>query len=397
VRGSRSGIVVTSMFALVIALSVTPARAATVQASATPSWQTGGGARSGAAAGRVMALAATAGREYLGGRFTTVRPPGVSLGGPGTVGRNHLAAFDASGDLVTSWDPNVNGSVNALAVAPDGTMFAGGSFSSVGGAARRNLVAIDPVTGVAEDWNPAPNKPVNALVVSGGMLYVGGNFDSISGRSRVRLAAYDLATLSLSPSFTPSANKKVKGMAASVDGSGEVVVVGSFTTIGGRSQPRLAVLDGEDGTARPLADHPPYYADGVAVTSQQIVVGEGGPGGKVQSFDLATGALVWTAQLDGDVQAMTIQGDSAYAGGHFVNYCDGGTGTGAPFQCDVPILQVHLAAFSLATGELASWSPAPNGSLGVFALSATDAGLTAGGEFTVVNGQRQQGYARFGI
>ncbi len=344
-----------------------------------------------------MALAPSADREYLGGRFTTVRPSGVSLGGPGTVTRNHLAAFDVSGDLVTSWNPDVNGAVNALAVAPDGTVFVGGSFSSVGGAARRNLVAIDPVTGAAEAWTPAPNKPVNALVVSDGVLYVGGSFTSISGHSRARLAAFDLATLTLSDGWTPSANKKVKGMAASVDGSGDVVVVGSFTSIDGRSQPRLAALRAQDGAVRPLADHPPYYADAVAVTSQQIVVGEGGPGGKVQSFDLATGTLMWTAQLDGDVQAMAIRGDSAYAGGHFVNYCEGGTGSGAPYQCDVPKVQIHLAAFSLASGELAPWAPAPNGSLGVFALSSTDTGITAGGEFTLVNGGRQQGYARFGI
>jgi outer membrane protein assembly factor BamB len=388
--------------ALTVAATVMPfmapsASASTVSASTTLTWQTGGGSHSGGAAGRVTALAPAPDREYLGGRFTTMRPAGVGLGGAGTVTRNHLAAVDTSGNLVASWNPNVNGVVNAIAVGPDGTVFVGGSFSTVGGASHRNLVAIDPVTGGAESWTPAPNKAVDALVVSDGMLYVGGEFTSISGHVRLRLAAYDLATLQLSDPWAPKADKKVKGMTASVDGSGDVIAVGSFTTIDGKTQPRLAVLSASHGSARPLAAHPAYYADGVAATAQQIVVGEGGPGGKVQSFDLATGELMWTAQLDGDAQAMTIRDDEAYAGGHFVNFCDGGTGSGAPYQCDHPVKQVHLAAFSLTTGALVDWSPSPNGSLGVFALSSTDEGITAGGEFTVVDGVHQQGYARFGM
>ncbi|MGF7473793.1 hypothetical protein WFJ45_23970, partial [Salmonella enterica subsp. enterica serovar Minnesota] len=46
---------------------------------------------------------------YAGGDFTSVRPPGSPLGS-GEVARNRLAAFSAStGNLITSFNPDVNG------------------------------------------------------------------------------------------------------------------------------------------------------------------------------------------------------------------------------------------------------------------------------------------------
>jgi Concanavalin A-like lectin/glucanases superfamily/Fibronectin type III domain len=103
------------------------------------------------------------------------------------------------------------------------------------------------------------------------------------------------------------------------------------------------------------------------------------------------------------VQAITASGNLVYVGGHFVEYCVGGTGAGAPFVCDNPLSRGKLAAVAQSDGGIDDWNPDTNGSLGVFALAATSDGLAAGGQMTTYglnlpSGQQvhQQGFAHFG-
>lgn len=372
------------------------ARAASI-APDTPdaTWQTGGKSSSDYSGSRVNSIAVTADRYYLGGSFLNVRPPGGAFGS-GNVVRNRLAAFDGSGGLVTSWNPNANGTVNTVVVDPgSGTVFVGGTFTNAGGGSRARLAALDPVSGQALAWNPAPNGEVKELLVANGRLYVGGKFTSIAGASRTRLAAFDLPSLALDGTWRPSADKTVTSLEAAV-GSNAILVGGYFTSINGDgAQQFLAALDGDNGSVRPFANHPPYYIDGISATSTQIFVAEGGPGGKAQAFSWPTGSLQWTAQFDGDMQAVAERDGTVYVGGHQVAYCDGGTGAGAPFVCDHPITRNKFAALDGATGALSSWNPDSNGPLGVFDIQSTGTGLVAGGEFSIVHGQRQQGFARF--
>src|SRR5215203_5849536 len=74
-----------------------------VSGVASPMWQTNN---------TVWALDVANNVVYAGGQFTAVRPPGVALGGAGTVTRNRIAAFNATtGELITSFNPNANGMV----------------------------------------------------------------------------------------------------------------------------------------------------------------------------------------------------------------------------------------------------------------------------------------------
>lgn len=71
-----------------------------VSATVAPSWQTNG---------TVWAIAAHNGIVYVGGGFTSVRPPGAAPG-TGEVARTGLAAFNAgTGALITSFDPKFTG------------------------------------------------------------------------------------------------------------------------------------------------------------------------------------------------------------------------------------------------------------------------------------------------
>jgi hypothetical protein len=63
--------------------------------------------------------------------------------------------------------------VHTLAVSGT-TVYAGGSFSSIGGQSRANLAALDATTGAATPWNPTVGGTVTTLAVSGTTVYVGG-------------------------------------------------------------------------------------------------------------------------------------------------------------------------------------------------------------------------------
>ncbi len=81
-----------------------------------------------------------------------------------------------------------------LALAVGGsTVYAGGSFTSIGGQAGNHIAALDATTGNATAWNPNASRNVYALAVSGTTVYAGGYFLSIGGQARMCIAALDIA------------------------------------------------------------------------------------------------------------------------------------------------------------------------------------------------------------
>ena len=100
-----------------------------------------------------------------------MRPAGSTSG---SVTRNHVAAFSQATGQLLSWDPNANGTVQALA-ASGGRVYLGGSFSNVGGTARTRLAAVDATTGaVVSGFNPRPDAAVASLAGLG--------LDAVRGR-----------------------------------------------------------------------------------------------------------------------------------------------------------------------------------------------------------------------
>jgi hypothetical protein len=127
--------------------------------------------------GQVNVLVVAGSTVYAGGTFTEI------VGASGLdEERNRLAAFEADGfGFSTSWNPNVNDEVNAIAV--DGsTVYAGGSFTGVnGGTTRNHLAAFDSLTADATDFDPNVNGAVHALAVNDATVYAGGNFTAVNG------------------------------------------------------------------------------------------------------------------------------------------------------------------------------------------------------------------------
>ncbi len=120
----------------------------------------------------VSALAISGQNIYMGGNFTTIAGPG----------RNNIARFIKTGtslDLDPVWNPNVDNTINALALSTSG-LYIGGFFKNVGGVSYKYLAKINTTAGLSgnvDSWTPPQlNDAVRALALSSADLYVGGQF-----------------------------------------------------------------------------------------------------------------------------------------------------------------------------------------------------------------------------
>jgi predicted small secreted protein len=190
--------------------------------------------------------------------------------------------LDATTGKAAAWNPNANFDVLSLAVSGT-TVYAGGSFSSIGGQSRSRIAALDATTGNAIAWNPNANSDVYSLAMSGTTVYAGGWFTSIGGQSRNYIAALD-ATTGNAIAWNPNANSDVYSLAV----SGTTVYAGGwFSSIGGQSRSRIAALDATTGNA-----------------------------------------LAWNPNANGQVYSLAVSGTTVYAGGGFSSI---GQGVGHPY------------------------------------------------------------------
>jgi uncharacterized repeat protein (TIGR01451 family) len=326
--------------------------------------------------GRVLAIVRAGGTVFIGGEFSALVPDD----GPG-VARNHLGALDAATGQPTAFGPDVDGSVESLALSPDGgVLYAGGSFKQVGGATRKRVAAFDVATGALLSWKPTawPNNVVRAVAATSTTVYVGGAFTTAGSALRTRLGAYDASTGALLP-WAPTADKAVRALVSRPD---RIYAGGFFINVNGVAGRSLTALDPTTGAVIPGVHHPGYPVLGLEASAPRLFAAGAGAGGKALAVSLSTGAKLWEKKGDGNVQAVTVQGSFAYFGGHF-------------FQMDGTNV-AQLVRFDPATGELdQSWLPAVNGYLGVHSLRGFGSRLYVGGDFDHVSGVKQLHFGQF--
>ena len=196
------------------------------------------------ASGAVYKFTQVNGTMYAGGAFSSVSTPaGVSPGG--TFSRSNIVAFNAtSGVVSTSFAPSVNGEVWAM--ASDGaSLWIGGTFTTVNGVARRGVAKLNPATGAVDsafNANLASGK-VTELALVGGRLIAGGTFP---GKLRAVNPATGANTgylnLAISGSVTTNAGPvEVYRFAVNPAGN-RLVAVGNFTSVGGQTRYRAFML-----------------------------------------------------------------------------------------------------------------------------------------------------------
>jgi hypothetical protein len=209
---------------------------------------------------RVYALTSLGSTVYLGGEFGGVQ---------GGTSPNYAAAFTTSGALVAGWDPDPDSDVYAL-TALGSTVYVGGEFeyvlnSSASSVARNGLAAFTATGTLVSGWDPALDNPgVYGLAASGSTIYVGGDFAQAGAATRLNAAAVGVD--GALQAWAPDPNGRVNAVAADT-GAGMTYLAGSFRSVNGaiaRSYSAAASAGGAILDPWPRLGPPTLYALSVA-------------------------------------------------------------------------------------------------------------------------------------
>ena len=301
--------------------------------AADPTWNPN---PTGSGYSQVNALALdSSGELYVAGYFSSI----------GGQSRNNVAKLSTTGAGAAdpTWNPNADYSPKTLVFDGAGALYVGGNFRSIGGQTRSFLAKLSTTgTGAADTtWNPNPDSTVTALALDGsGALYVGGDFASIGGQSRNSLAKLSAtgtgaADASWNPGTLTSSSESGNYYAAPVSAlnlsiPNTVLVGGAFSSIGGQSHLGLAALSTSDGVALSTdydaLRQPTVYAIAAEPGGGMIVGGDFNSANALPRNSLlrlqADGSLdtVWNPGADGAVSQIAINAATSaiYVAGSFI-------------------------------------------------------------------------------
>ncbi|MFH8772585.1 fibronectin type III domain-containing protein [Streptomyces sp. NPDC017958] len=355
--------------------------------------------------GIVWSLASARGVVYVGGTFTSVRPPGAA---PGTkeVSRRNFAAFDAVTGELLPCAPSFTGgegTVRALKASPDGrVLYVGGSFSHVGSTGVASAVALNTAgCTLRKDFRPAVSSTVRAIDTTNRTVYLGGDFERVDGRTRNHVAAFTPKGTLLP--FEADIDAPVRALSV-VPAHEKLYVGGEFERVDGRSAHSLAALNpttGELTRTYPSWLPPDSVVKSIAYDGTRFYVAAEGSGEGV--FDgriagrISNDAMVWKDTCLGATQAVLPYEGVLYSASHAhdCTYTPGGF----PERQD----RQHLLAQSPENRRILHWFPDTDEGVGKGvegvgprALAVARGILWVGGEFTRVNDRPQQSLTRFG-
>jgi len=385
--------------------------------------------------GIAWAQAATSTTVYAGGKFSNARPAGAAAGQNQTPRTNLLAYNLATGDLISSWNPTLNGRVLALAVSPDGSrVYVGGDFTTVNGQTRNRIAALDATTGqLIASWAPPANSTVIDIVATDTTVYVAGEFSNINGVSRSNVAALSASTGAvLNFNAVLAGGHGARAIVLSPDKK-KLVVAGSFTSTNGSTNPGrgMAALDAVTGQSLPWAVNSVIHngGDNSAIYSLasdgDSVYGSGYDfygDSTLDDFEGAfraswsDGTMSWMEDCHGDTYSVYPFAGAVYTASHS-HYC----GNIGEFPQLDPWYVSHSLAFDKnpsdrkitpdiygyrsftgnTAGRLLHWYPrwgtgtASGIAQAGWDITASGNYLLYGGEFTSVSGVKQQGLVRF--
>jgi hypothetical protein len=321
----------------------------------------------------LRALASGNGRIYAGGALFT---------GIGRIKASRIAAWDGTtwwplGSGVRGTNEGSGSSVDAIAVADNGDVYAGGSFTNAGGVSARNIARWD-----GNNWFPLGSGipgPVNAIAVRGSEVFVGGEFTmSTAGGTAFNIARWDGTTWrNMGGCCMAGTIGNFFVNAIAIQGS-DVYVGGSFN---------LSILGG--GTSHNFAKH-----DGVGWVS----VG-GGVNNRVNSI-LILGADIYIGGRFTSAGGVPVSRIAKWDGSTWSNVGGGVLGSGTTFSVsalaaigsDVYAGGSFTNAGGVVTNRIAKWNGSSWSGLGsgvtrsfanpsVLAMAASGSDLYVGGNF----------------
>jgi hypothetical protein len=188
---------------------------------------------------------------YAVGQFTEIQR--IST----TYPRENIFSFSATPPYqMTSWAPDVNGTVNSITFNGGncGDAYIGGKFSSVNGTPAKNIAEIDTTVGnVVPTFAHSASAQVESLLAVNGHILTGGYFKTINGSSSdPYMASLDPTTgkddgflgLAISGNYSWARSNATRIYNQSLSHSGDYdLVMGDFTSAGGLPRQQIFMLD----------------------------------------------------------------------------------------------------------------------------------------------------------
>ncbi|MFO1449916.1 MAG: delta-60 repeat domain-containing protein [Opitutaceae bacterium] len=329
-------------------------------------------------------------RVLVGGAFTALQ----SATGAVLSADDHLARLDASGILDTAFVVRTGtgtGRIQALAQQLDGSILAGGNFTRLDGGDNQSLVRFTASGQLDTTFNPRVNGTVEALLVA--------PEDNDTGRGK--LLAWLNRDGTLNRSFSLSATSQLSGQinAVAVQPDGRLLVAGSFTDKGAGAGSLLAryfpngtvdtsFAPGPDGAVSALLLQPDgkILIGGAFVTVggvQRRYVARLNPDGSID-----TG---FNPKANGQVNAFALLSDGRIViGGAFTTLDPNSTD-----DADVDVTSRNYLARLNSDGTIdTSFNPGASAAVRSL-LVQPDGRLLVGGAFATVGDQTRNGLARF--
>lgn len=188
--------------------------------------------------------AQTDGRVLIGGNFTVV----------GGRSFNRLARLNTNGTVDQSFvvGTGFNTSVNAIAVQTDGRILVGGVFNNYNGTARSFLIRLNSDGSLDTTFNiggTGPGNQVDAILIQpDGRILIAGFFAQYNGTTVGRVARLNFDG-SLDTAFNANLGAGFNNITSAIalEADGQIIVGGSFTSLGAATANRVARLNA-DGT-----------------------------------------------------------------------------------------------------------------------------------------------------
>ncbi len=213
----------------------------------------------------------------------------------------------------------IDAGITALVVDPSGTVYMGGSFTSVNSKTNMAHIAYSDVAG----WHPldggavssAPNIiAINSSSTNAGKIYVGGAYSSIAGKPGC-IAMWDPVEkvwYQLGQGLVGTVNT------IAFDSAGNVYAGGEFQD--GLDTPgiqNIAKWDGTNWTAMGTDGLASGAVNSIVVDSSDTVYAGGAFTGNMAKFAASTWLPVGTTGPNKAVKALAVDGINVYAGGSF--------------------------------------------------------------------------------
>jgi hypothetical protein len=283
-------------------------RVVTGRLRSTGQWDDLGPPNAGGTYNTIRAMAEDNTYIYYGGTFQNF---------DNIANADYIVRYNKQTGAYSAMGTGGDNTVFALAIGPDGRLYAGGAFNSMGGVADTVRIAVWDGSAWAA-LGTGMGGTVYALAFdAGGDLIAGGNFTTAGGGAANRIAEWDgSAWAALGTGMDSDIN------AVAVKPDGNIIATGAFSTADGSPALRIAEWDGSawsalgsglDGVGEALAVSP----DGIVYVGGGFITADGVTVAFVAAWNGTTFKPLGDG-VNGSVYSLSLGADGMlYAGGAF--------------------------------------------------------------------------------